>query len=89
MIGTTSKVVTLAESSKGLVEIETHQIAKIYSKSDEDQCTWRTEGTPSLDIVCKKPDTVAITCASAVNRIKAVIAARPGYVPVTELGPLA
>ena len=55
----------------------------------EDYCTWKVEGTPSLEVVCKKPDTVGVTCATAVNRIPEVVAARPGYVTISELGPLA
>ena len=55
----------------------------------EDYCSWKTHGVPSLEINCKKPDTVGVTCASAVNRIPSVVAARPGYVTVSELGPLA
>ena len=55
----------------------------------EDYCSWKTEGTPSLEINCKKPDTVGVTCATAVNRISSVIDARAGYVTISELGPLA
>ncbi|TNV78726.1 hypothetical protein FGO68_gene9082 [Halteria grandinella] len=82
-------VTTTAENQKGkVVEIETHQIGQVYYEDLEDYCQWSTHGTPSLEISCKKPDTVGITCASAVNRIQSVIAARPGYVTVNELGAL-
>lgn len=83
-------VITLAETSNGAkVEIKTHQIGQVYYDDFEDYCNWQTVGTPSLEISCKKPDTVVITCASAVNRIKSIVNARPGYVPISELGPLA
>ena len=83
-------VITRAETKEGLhVEIETHQIGQVYLDGMEDYCNWRNEGTPSLELSCKKPDTVGVTCASAINRIPSVVAARPGYVTVSELGPLA
>ena len=81
---------TFAETQDGRqVEIETHQIGQVYYDDMEDYCSWKTHGVPSLEINCKKPDTVGVTCASAVNRIPSVVAARPGYVTVSELGPLA
>lgn len=88
--GLKAVVITYAETPCGKkVEIETHQIGQVYYDDMEDYCHWQTHGTPSLELNCKKPDTVGITCASAVNRIPSVIAARPGYVTVNELGPLA
>lgn len=88
--GLKAVVTTVAETPKGqLVEIETHQIGQVYYDDLEDYCQWKTAGTPSLEISCKKPDTVGITCASAVNRIPSVVAARSGYVAISELGPLA
>lgn len=40
------------------------------------------------DFVLKKPDTVAITCASVVNRIPDVMNSEPGYVTTDKMGPL-
>ena len=82
-------VKTYVETQSGSqVEIETYQIGQVYYSDLEDYCHWQSYGTPSLEVNCVKPDTVSVTCASAVNRIKSVIQARPGYVPISEMGPL-
>ena len=90
VIGFITKVVTVAETQEGdLITIEANQRALVYSDGDEDRCAWRTEGTPNQQVECKGPDTVALTCTSAVKRIKHLLRWRPGYVPVSEFGPLA
>jgi len=82
-------VTTIAETREGkIVEIEAHQIGQVYYDDMDDYCQWKTFGVPSQEVSCRKPDTVGITCACAVNRLASVIAARPGYVPVPELGPM-
>lgn len=87
VIGLNAIVTTVAETRKGKqVTIITEQIGKCYGAADEDKTTWIIEGEPNLEIQAKKPDTVGITCASAVNRVGSVINARSGYVPSYELG---
>ncbi|CDW84338.1 UNKNOWN [Stylonychia lemnae] len=72
-----------------VAEIEAQSIGCIYHGDMEDYCEWETIGVPSLTLKMPKPDTNAITCASTVNRIKDCIKARPGYVTVVEMGPIA
>lgn len=89
VIGIKAVVITKAEDSKGnIIHIENNQIGAVYYDDMEDFTSWKTTGVPSLHVECKKPDTVGITCASAVNRIKSVIASRAGYVTTNELGPM-
>lgn len=40
---------------------------------------WTLEGEPTSTLVWDNPDTYALTCANAVNRIPQVINAAPGY----------
>ena len=81
-----SAVVT-TETEEGII-IESECIGKVYSKDDFDKNEWTIYGEPNTTIVVERPSTVELTCASVVNRIPDVIAAKPGYVPTCEFGEL-
>lgn len=81
-----SAVVT-TETEEGIT-LETECIGKVYGPDEFDKNVWTVEGEPTTTITVEKPDTVELTCASVVNRIPDVIAAKPGYVPTEQFGEL-
>lgn len=81
------KAIVTTETEQG-VTIETTMIGQVYYDDLEDVCSWTISGTPSTSIVSKKPDTVGITCASAVNRLKQLVESAPGYVTTDKFGPI-
>ena len=81
-----SAVVT-TETEEGIT-IESQCIGKVYSKEDFDKNEWTIEGEPNTTLVINRPSTVELTCATVVNRIPDVIAAKSGYVPTEEMGDL-
>lgn len=81
-----SAVVT-TETAEGIT-IESECIGKVYSKEDCDKNEWTVFGNPDTTFVVTRPNTVELTCASVVNRIKDVLAARPGFVPTSQMGEL-
>ena len=81
-----SAVVTTT-TKEGIV-IESECIGKVYAPDEYDKNVWTVEGEPTTTITVEKPDTVELTCASVVNRIPDVIAAKPGYVPTEQFGEL-
>ena len=86
IVGSEAIVTTVAETFKGnTVTIIASQTAKAYRPDEEDKNNWVIKGEPNLEIQCKKPDTVGITVASAVNRLQSLVDARAGYVPSFEL----
>ncbi len=82
-----SAVVT-TETREGIT-IESECIGKVYSKEDCDKNEWTVFGNPDTTFVVTRPNTVELTCATIVNRIKDVISAKPGFVPTSQMGELA
>ncbi len=81
-----SAVVTT--TTKEGITIESECIGKVYSDTDCDKNEWTVYGEPNTTIVITRPQTVELTCASIVNRIKDVIEAKPGFVPTSQMGEL-
>ncbi|WP_349827052.1 hypothetical protein [Brevibacterium litoralis] len=58
---------------------------KIYAEGEGDINVWDFTGEPDLYLSNGTVPTMMTTCTQLVNRIPDVVAARPGFVPVTEL----
>lgn len=81
-----SAVVT-TETKEGVTLI-TKCVGKVYAPDEFDINEWTVEGEPNTTITVQRPATVELTCATIVNRIPDLIAAKPGFVPTAEMGDL-
>ena len=78
-----SAVVT-TETEQGIT-LETKCVGKVYAPDEFDKNIWTVEGEPNTTITVEKPATVELTCASVVNRLPDLVAAKPGYVPTSSM----
>lgn len=76
--------VTQIETLQG-IELEVECIGKIYRDTDGDMCDWEITGEPDMVFSLSKPDTVAHTCATIVNRIPTIIKAQAGFVTCEKI----
>jgi len=78
-----SAIVT-TNTKEGII-IESECIGKVYGPDEFDQNEWTIEGEPTTTFVINKPQTVEMTCASIVNRLRDVVDAPPGYITTNNL----
>ena len=78
-----SAVVT-TETEEG-VTIESECIGKVYAPEEFDQNIWTLIGEPDTQVVISRPATVELTCATVVNRLPDLLAARPGYTTTEKM----
>lgn len=76
--------VTTIKTQQG-IELEVECIGKVYRESDGDICDWEITGEPNMHFSLEKPDTVAHTCATIVNRIPSVIQAPAGFITAEKV----
>lgn len=76
--------VVVTETKEGIT-LETECIGKVYAPGEIDRNDWTFFGEPETTINVNSPDTVRLTCANLVNRIPALIKAKPGYVSTDKL----
>ena len=81
-----SAVVTT--TTKEGITLETECIGKVYAEEDYDCNDWTIEADANTEMIINRPNTVELTCASIVNRIKDVIDSESGFVPTSKMGEL-
>jgi 2,4-diaminopentanoate dehydrogenase len=62
--------------------------ARICRKGEVDHMLWRIEGKPCSEVIVKRRNADYTNAACLVGRVKDVMAATPGIVPVSQYGPL-
>ncbi len=67
------------------VDLVLENTGKVYLPNESDVNEWRISGDPDLNLRNDNVPTHVTTCATLVNRIPQVIAARPGYLTVGDL----
>ena len=78
-----SAVVT-TETEEGII-LETKCVGKVYAPDEYDINEWTVIGEPDTTITVKRPATVELTCASVVNRLPDLVAAKPGFIPTSSM----
>jgi 4-hydroxy-tetrahydrodipicolinate reductase len=75
------------ETSAGVVGTATMEF-RVLHEGEHEYAGWSVDGRPSASIRTAREDTAHATASCIVNRIPDVIAAVPGIVLVSEMGPM-
>lgn len=67
--------------------IETQCVGKVYEGSADDCNDWALRGEPDTVVKMPQPASIAVTCATVVNRLPDLIAAPPGFFTTDKLPP--
>ena len=81
-----SAVVT-TETEEGII-LETKCVGKVYAPDEFDINEWTILGEPNTTVTVQRPATVELTCASVVNRLPDLVAAKPGFVATSSMNDL-
>ena len=76
--------VTTAEGINGKTAVE----YRLFRPGEIEELRWQINGMPGLQINVVRDDTANLSAASLFNRIPDVLAAPPGIVEITKMGPL-
>lgn len=76
-----------ASTAEGAVATATIE-QRMFLPGDVEHMVWEVEGTPRNRMRVERLDSAEATAGNLFNRIPGIIAAPPGIVPVTDLGPL-
>jgi 4-hydroxy-tetrahydrodipicolinate reductase len=82
-----SRVVVEAETEEG-VSFDARIEVRLLKDGEAEHMLWAVDGKPSSRIRVERDDSTHATASSLFNRIPDVIAARPGIVPISQLGPM-
>lgn len=80
-----SAIVTL-QTFQGPI-IASQCVGKVYLPGEVDRNDWTLHGEPTTTVNIAQPDTVALTCATLVNRIPSLLAAPAGYITSENMPP--
>lgn len=84
VIGTRNNVeVTTVEGVIG----KAHMEYRLFKPGEAELLRWDINGLPGLSITVERKDTANLSAAALFNRIPDVLAAKPGIVEITRLGP--
>ncbi len=78
------RAVVITETKEGIT-LETECIGKVYASDDFDRNDWTFYGEPETTINVNRPATVELTCSNLINRIPALISAKPGYITTDKM----
>jgi len=85
VVGTRNNVeVSTREGATGRAILE----YRLFKPGDVEELRWDINGMPGLRIAVERKDTANLSAATLFNRIPDVIAAAPGIIEITKLGPL-
>jgi secondary-alkyl amine dehydrogenase [NAD(P)+] len=70
------------------ITAEVRTEGRVCSKEEEDYTLWRVNGKPGAEMIIKRKNPDYVNAACLVNRIKDVIGAPSGIVPVSLYGPI-
>lgn len=85
VVGT--RIIAEVETAQG-VPASAHIELRLFRPGEVEHMAWAVEGRPSSRIVVERDDSGHASAASMFNRVRDVMAARPGIVTVSELGPM-
>jgi 2,4-diaminopentanoate dehydrogenase len=85
VVGT--RVIAEVDTAEGVMA--TADVAlRLFREGEVEHMTWAVEGLPVSRVTVEREDSGHATASSMFNRIRDVIAAPPGIVPVSQLGPM-